>query len=1310
MFDKFKRSAIACAVAIFLLLQSYNQSKALNDSYYDRIATIGDATCTTAIREYQLGHSDRNPEFEERKKSEEREQNVELEESVLSTQSDSEQNQQMEETHSVEVAVDEAYMSPNSDLYYVAPDVSNALVSAACWKVCARNNGEGQGNLCAMHVSKVLDDATNGLGYSTNTMVVSGIAKYLSQREDWDAVYTDINCFASMTPNWNDLSAINTAFDNVTQAGDVVCFVIATESGYDYTHVGICGGGNSLISHLTSSGWDSLQAGYYLTSAIGPSAGSKACTGMIVYRYVGNPTSVKIRVAKNYNRNMYLRDPQRYSLTGANYGIYLSKADAQSKKNAVGYCYINNDGDNVSENAHVGKNNNGATLLLDAANTNHASAFEKNGGIYIREVNAPTSGGWLVDETVYGPYVLSKTGTRANIGQAVDLDDNKSYAWPKTEQGFATGGLTAESPVYGCLQINKTTTTHGKGVAYEKDAAGNLITKKTGYDFAGITYNVYKVKDKSVTAIPTENSAYVATFTMQSDLLTDGTSTDNTHYDGVARGIVTNINSTYYKLAEKSKDGFTLNKIPFGTYMIVETSTTLGFALNQKPYYTTITATNAYEKKADGTFDYTKQKVHIVTGCDEAVEPELGSIRIRKEFATKEVAVGNPNYSLAGAVFGLYSSEADAVAGNSCLATLTVDENGVAQMDNMLCATYYVKEILASAGCLVNPKVYAVTVTKNHTAILPVDCLIWEDLVMYPADILLRKTSISGAPIEGAVYEMKYYATSCDINPVETGAVPIRTWRFQTDAKGEIHYSNDKKWFVEGDDIYIDPITKLAALPMGILTIREISAPKEYVIDSGVYVKKIIAGGDVSEAGVNATTVTEQLIRGDLDFYKLDEDGNAIANVKFSITDTNGESHIVWTDEKGYYSTSSAYIPHSKQTNEEISGTGIWFGTDPLDDNLGALPYGTYTIRELRCDANKGRYKNIQDFTVTITEHAKTYEIGKIVNEKLPTIHTIAKDEKTNQNLATYGETITIKDTIECNHLEVGHHYTLFGELHNQKTGTIIEQNGVPITATKSFDAVETHMLIEVSFTVTLDALLAGESIVCFEYLTDDAYPEEKVAQHADINCAEQTVHIPKIATSAYWKNKLISKDSLKKAIIVDQVSYHNLVPGLSYVMEATLVQKDTGKLLTEDGAKYVTRKAFTPESAEGQVKMELAYDVSGLEDKEIVVYEKLYLAQNVLAVHEDLTDKAQTVKVPKLELVKPAVGKPRPETQTTQEIEDDSDTTTTQQQPTVTAPRDTPKTGDDSMLQAVCMIMLSVGLIVTGMVVLRKKDIKDKK
>ena len=94
-----------------------------------------------------------------------------------------------------------------------------------------------------------------------------------------------------------------------------------------------------------------------------------------------------------------------------------------------------------------------------------------------------------------------------------------------------------------------------------------------------------------------------------------------------------------------------------------------------------------------------------------------------------------------------------------------------------------------------------------------------------------------------------------------------------------------------------------------------------------------------------------------------------LAGVPFRITsETTGESHVIVTDENGYASTAAEWNKHTHKTNandtaaeEDLdSEAGIWFGlakdgkTVPANDKLGALPYDTYTVEELRCAANEG--------------------------------------------------------------------------------------------------------------------------------------------------------------------------------------------------------------------------------------------------------------------------------------------------------------------------------------------------------------------
>ena len=96
-------------------------------------------------------------------------------------------------------------------------------------------------------------------------------------------------------------------------------------------------------------------------------------------------------------------------------------------------------------------------------------------------------------------------------------------------------------------------------------------------------------------------------------------------------------------------------------------------------------------------------------------------------------------------------------------------------------------------------------------------------------------------------------------NPALEGIAPEKTWVFQTDAQGEIRYSDDLTWFVEGDDFYRDSDNQIV-IPAGTLTFQEKTAPKGYKLDEMVYVKKIVPEEEQFLSVENAVMVVEEKI------------------------------------------------------------------------------------------------------------------------------------------------------------------------------------------------------------------------------------------------------------------------------------------------------------------------------------------------------------------------------------------------------------------------------------------------------------------
>lgn len=98
---------------------------------------------------------------------------------------------------------------------------------------------------------------------------------------------------------------------------------------------------------------------------------------------------------------------------------------------------------------------------------------------------------------------------------------------------------------------------------------------------------------------------------------------------------------------------------------------------------------------------------------------------------------------------------------------------------------------------------------------------------------------------------------------------------------------------------------------------------------------------------------------------------------------------------------------------------------------------------------------------------------------------------------------------------------------------------------------------------------------------------------------------------------------------LTDTVSYSHLIPGKEYVLKGTLMDKNTGKAFTENGEAVTAETVFTPETPNGTVTVSFTFDSRLIkENTSLVVFETLYKDGKELAVHADIEDEDQTVKV----------------------------------------------------------------------------------
>ena len=342
--------------------------------------------------------------------------------------------------------------------------------------------------------------------------------------------------------------------------------------------------------------------------------------------------------------------------------------------------------------------------------------------------------------------------------------------------------------------------------------------------------------------------------------------------------------------------------------------------------------------------------------------------------------------------------------------------------------------------------------------------------------------------------------------------------------------------------------------------------------------------------------------------------------------------------------TSNGLFRASIDSDHLVSGDAFY-----MDGKIVAVPLGTITIKETKAPdgyINDGSFGGTDMYigqvrlndagtdTVLVDIQGKrtttnSFEVSD--TPASPEIGTTAVDKASGTQTAYAGREVTIEDTVSYKNLIVGNKYVLKGKLVDQKTGeTIKDAEGKEVTAETEFTAATINGSVKMLFVFNADSTFAGRTVVAFESVE---FENREVAAHAKIDDEPQTIHFPKIRTSAVnpgTKDRILM--AAKNAEIEDTVSYENLIPDKEYTLKGVLMVKSTGKPLTVGGKEVTAEKIFSPEKADGKVKVTFRFDATGLENEDLVVFEELYTGTSLIGDHKDLSDRWQTVSFPGVE------------------------------------------------------------------------------
>ena len=327
-------------------------------------------------------------------------------------------------------------------------------------------------------------------------------------------------------------------------------------------------------------------------------------------------------------------------------------------------------------------------------------------------------------------------------------------------------------------------------------------------------------------------------------------------------------------------------------------------------------------------------------------EPEpdpTGSVAVRKVSADTNLTDGNPCYSLAGAVFDVYS-------GSSRVGSITTNANGYGSLSGLPVGSgYSIVERTPPTGFAGTNQEYSFTIYEDDTTTVTVSNIPQND----PTTIMVRKQDADtgkaepqgGAGLEGAQFTVKYYKGSYSSASALSGATPARTWVIETDEDGFAMLHPD--YLVSGDAFYYNSAGTIVTLPLGTVTIQETKAPEGYLINNELFIRQITASGSMESVETyNEPIVKESVIRGGVSVEKWDAQLNkkgaaqgdaTLAGAVLEIVNKSDSSvvvggktygpgqvvHTLTTDESGAASTANDLLPYGEyEIVEKTAPTG----------------------------------------------------------------------------------------------------------------------------------------------------------------------------------------------------------------------------------------------------------------------------------------------------------------------------------------------------------------------------------------------------
>lgn len=526
------------------------------------------------------------------------------------------------------------------------------------------------------------------------------------------------------------------------------------------------------------------------------------------------------------------------------------------------------------------------------------------------------------------------------------------------------------------------------------------------------------------------------------------------------------------------------------------------------------------------------------------------TVTLTKTSADVKITNGNANYSLEGAVYNVYKAYVNPnhdYTNDPVVATFTTQKDGHATLSKKLENGDYVTiEQVAPLGYTLDTSVHRFSVDGKNTDIPVVDDPGRIRLIIRKKDSTTGSSTASGnASLAGAVYRVSY---------LENGATTYKD--ITTNSAG---------------------VADLRDIPLGLVSVQEISSPAGYKLDTRVHTYKVHPSQTTPITfELEPADFTEEVMKGQIALHKQYETLDEPA-------DEQGAEFDVYLKSAGSFDA-------AKETERDHITTGA-DGMATTKD----LPYGTYVVHQTK--GGNGR-QLVADFDVVISEDGKVYSYDLVNVQKNAQLKIV----KTSEDGVIEGIKFRVT-RLEDNYS---------AEYVTNAAGEILTET-LPIYADKDGATKYQYKVEELDTKETFGYQLPDPQIV-----------ELSEGEIASVSFHNKPIEIGTKATVEGEKEV----DPLDKVTLTDTVSYTGLVPGKEYKVTGVLMDKETGEKLLVDGKGITAETVFVPETKNGSVDVTFIFDATGLHGKEIVVFEDLYRENIKVAAHADITDDDQTIKV----------------------------------------------------------------------------------